>query len=133
MAKALVAIDAAKLNIRLHHGDAADLLSWLKPDFGRAGRSDLPRSMAEAPALETPFRAARKRRLDRRHSSRAGGEFRFVSDIADYAGWTLGRVTRSPCLHGPPSAPTIGASPGPDLTERVMRRKPSARAARHVI
>jgi len=95
MAKALVAIDAAKLrNIRLHHGDAADLLSWLKP--GSVARIDL---IYPDP---WPKRRHWKRRFVQHESVasiagilRADGEFRFVSDIADYAAWTLGRVTRS--------------------------------------
>ena len=52
--------------------------------------------MAEAAALEAPLRAGRERRGDRARSLRPGGEFRFATDIADYAAWTLTRLLRSP-------------------------------------
>ena len=49
MAKALAAIDAHALsNIRLHHGDAMELLDWL------------PRPVAETPPLEASFHARPK-------------------------------------------------------------------------
>ena len=101
--------------------------------FGRAGRSDLSRSMAEAPALETPFRAGRKRRRDRSAFFARAANFVSYRTLRTMppGRWAASRAHA--CLHGRPSAPTIGASPGPDLTERVMRRRPSARAARHVI
>ena len=66
MAKALAAIDERKLdNIRLHHGDATDLLAWLPAASLVAVRSALSRSVAEAAALEAALRAGRKRRGDR--------------------------------------------------------------------
>ena len=54
---------AAELsNIRLHHGDAIDLLDWLPAASAGARRSDLSRSVAETAALEAALRAGRKRR-----------------------------------------------------------------------
>jgi tRNA (guanine-N7-)-methyltransferase len=96
MAKALAAIEAHKLvNIRLHHGDTTDLLDWL-PAAGLA-RFDL---LYPDP---WPKRRHWKRRFVQDQSVaaiarivKAGGEFRFASDIPDYATWTLARLVRSP-------------------------------------
>jgi len=96
MAKALAAIDERKLeNIRLHHGDATDMLAWL-PDASLV-RFDL---LYPDP---WPKRRHWKRRFvqDRSVAAiarivRPGGEFRFASDISDYVAWTLMRLTRSP-------------------------------------
>jgi tRNA (guanine-N7-)-methyltransferase len=98
MAKALTAIEARKLaNIRLHHGDAADVLKWLPP--AALARVDL--------CYPDPWPKRRhwKRRFVQDASLveiarvlRPGGEFRFVTDIPDYAAWTLARALRSPDL-----------------------------------
>ena len=96
MAKALAAIDEHKLqNIRLHHGDATDMLAWL-PDAS-LNRFDL---LYPDP---WPKRRHWKRRFVQDKSVaaiarivRPGGEFRFASDIPDYVAWTLMRLTRSP-------------------------------------
>src|SRR5215467_13800025 len=96
MAKALAAIEARRLaNIRLHFGDAALLLNWLPP--ARLARVDL---IYPDP---WPKRRHWKRRFVQDHSVvalarivRPGGEFRFVSDIPDYAAWTLERLLRAP-------------------------------------
>ena len=96
MAKALAALAAQSLsNIRLHHGDATDVLAWLPPN-----------SLARVELLYPdpwPKRRHWKRRLVQDESVasmgrvlRPGGEFRFATDVADYASWTLGRVLRSP-------------------------------------
>lgn len=95
MAKALSAIGACRLdNVRLHHGDAADVLAWL-PSAALTG-VDL--------AYPDPWPKRRhwKRRFVQDASLaeiarvlRPGGEFRFVTDIADYAAWTLERGLRS--------------------------------------
>jgi tRNA (guanine-N7-)-methyltransferase len=96
MAKALAAIEARGLtNIRLHHGDAADLLAWLP-----AG------SLAKVYLLYPdpwPKRRHWKRRFVQERTIaeigrvlRPGGEFRFASDIDDYVAWTLMRVLRAP-------------------------------------
>jgi tRNA (guanine-N7-)-methyltransferase len=96
MAKALAAIDSHKLaNIRLHHGDATDVLPWLP--VASLARFDL---LYPDP---WPKRRHWKRRFVQDRSVaeiarivRPGGEFRFASDIADYAAWTLARLMRSP-------------------------------------
>ena len=98
MAKALSAIAARKLdNIRLHHGDAADVIKWLPP--AALARVDL--------VYPDPWPKRRhwKRRFVQDASLaaiarvlRPGGEFRFVTDIADYTAWTLERGLRSPEL-----------------------------------
>jgi tRNA (guanine-N7-)-methyltransferase len=95
IAKALAGIEEQKLtNVRLHFGDAAHLIDWL-PSGGLA-RVDL--------LYPDPWPKKRhwKRRFVQDASLpriarllRSGGEFRFVTDIADYAAWTLERVLRS--------------------------------------
>jgi tRNA (guanine-N7-)-methyltransferase len=96
MAKALAAIEARGLsNIRLSAGDAARVLEWMPP--GAFARVDL---LYPDP---WPKRRHWKRRFVQDDSLkqlarilRPGGEFRFATDIADYAAWTLARVLRSP-------------------------------------
>ena len=95
MAKALVAIDELGLaNIRLHHGDAVELLAWLPPHG--LSRVDL--------LYPDPW--PKRRHWKRRFVSDAnvpalarvlltGGEFRFATDWANYAEWTLLRLLRS--------------------------------------
>jgi len=96
MAKALALIEERKLdNIRLHHGDASELIAWLPP--ASLARVDL---IYPDP---WPKRRHWKRRFVQDESIaliarilRPGGEFRFATDIADYAAWTLLRLRRSP-------------------------------------
>ncbi len=98
MAKALAAInDRAVTNIRLHHGDATDVLRWL-PDAS-VTRFDL--------LYPDPWRKRRhwKRRFVQEASIaeiarivRPGGEFRFVTDWPDYAAWTLRVLNNSPAF-----------------------------------
>jgi tRNA (guanine-N7-)-methyltransferase len=96
MAKALASIEQLKLtNVRLHHGDAAELLAWLPP--ASLTRIDL------LYADPWPKRRHWKRRFVQddsvaalAHALRPGGQFRFATDIADYAAWTLVRLLRSP-------------------------------------
>jgi tRNA (guanine-N7-)-methyltransferase len=96
MAKALALIEARALaNIRLHLGDAVALIDWLPPT-----------SLAGVDLVYPdpwPKRRHWKRRFvqERTIAEMArilapGGEFRFVSDVPDYAAWTLARVLRSP-------------------------------------
>jgi tRNA (guanine-N7-)-methyltransferase len=95
IAKALAAIDAGTLgNIRLHHGDASELLAWL-PD-ARLSRIDL---LYPDP---WPKRRHWKRRFIQDESLKqlarilkSGGGLRFATDIADYAAFALARVQRS--------------------------------------
>ncbi len=95
MASALAAIEASGLrNIRLHHGDGADLLDWL-PDA----------SLARVELLY-PDPWPKKRHWKRRFVSDAtvaqlarvlvaNGTFRFASDIESYVEWTLLRLLRA--------------------------------------
>ncbi len=96
MAKALAQIQERGLtNIRLHHGDASELIAWL-PQASLA-RVDL---IYPDP---WPKRRHWKRRFVQAASIaeiarilRTGGEFRFVTDIPDYAAWTLRHLARAP-------------------------------------
>jgi tRNA (guanine-N7-)-methyltransferase len=95
MAKALAAIDSGKLqNIRLHFDDAVNLMAWL------------PQNSLTRIDLIHPDPWPKRRHWKRRFVQdamvsrlarilRPGGEFRFVTDIADYAAWTLQRLSRS--------------------------------------
>jgi tRNA (guanine-N7-)-methyltransferase len=95
MAKALAAIESGKLqNIRLHFDDAVNLMAWL------------PQSALARIDLIHPDPWPKRRHWKRRFVQdamvsrlarilRPGGEFRFVTDIADYAAWTLQRLLRS--------------------------------------
>jgi tRNA (guanine-N7-)-methyltransferase len=96
MAKALALIESRGLaNIRLHAGDATQLIAWLPA--AALARIDL---LYPDP---WPKRRHWKRRFvqDARIADLArilapGGEFRFASDIPDYVAWTLQRLLRSP-------------------------------------
>jgi tRNA (guanine-N7-)-methyltransferase len=95
MAKALALIDAEGLrNIRLHHGDATDLIRWL------------PRGTVAGVDLLYPDPWPKRRHWKRRFVQDASlaeigrivmpaGTFRFASDIATYVAWTLRRALRS--------------------------------------
>lgn len=92
MVKAVVGLTEKSLpNIRLHYGDAIDLLAWLPS--GSVARVDL---LYPDP---WPKRRHWKRRFvqtervpELARVLRPGGEFRFASDIPDYIAWTLSRV-----------------------------------------
>jgi tRNA (guanine-N7-)-methyltransferase len=95
MAKALAAIEAEGLcNIRLHFDDAMNLIAWL-PQSSLA-RIDLihpdpwPKRRHWKRRFVQDETVARLARILHR-----GGEFRFVTDVADYAAWTLLRLARS--------------------------------------
>ncbi|WP_395666829.1 tRNA (guanine(46)-N(7))-methyltransferase TrmB [Methylocella sp.] len=96
VAKALALIEARGLaNVRLHEGDARDLIEAL-PDRALDGVYLLYPD-------PWPKRRQRKRRflsdatLARlARAMRPGAELRFATDIDDNAGWTLARVLRSP-------------------------------------
>jgi tRNA (guanine-N7-)-methyltransferase len=94
MARALAAIEAKALtNIRLYQGDALDVIAWL------------PAASLACVDLIYPDPWPKRRHWKRRfvqNSSLAeiarilcpGGEFRFVTDVPDYAAWTLERALR---------------------------------------
>ena len=98
MAKALAQIEARHIaNIRLHFGDATDLVAWLPS--GSLSRIDL--------LYPDPWPKKRhwKRRFIQQASVaefarilRPGGEFRFATDWPDYAAWALQRLTASPAF-----------------------------------
>jgi tRNA (guanine-N7-)-methyltransferase len=95
MAKVLAAIDAHGLeNIRLHHGDATELIDWLPP------------AALDRVELLYPDPWPKRRHWKRRFVQdatvatiarilRPGGEFRFASDWADYTAWALERLLRA--------------------------------------
>jgi tRNA (guanine-N7-)-methyltransferase len=96
MAKALAGIDAEGLqNIRLHFDDALGVLAWL------------PEASLTRVDLIHPDPWPKRRHWKRRFIQdetvaqlarvlRPGGQLRFVTDIADYAAWTLVRLLRAP-------------------------------------
>lgn len=96
MAKILAKIEAARIdNIRLLAGGAAALLAWLPP--ASLARIDLihpdpwpKRRHWKRRFVQDATVAAMARVL------RAGGEFRFVSDIDSYTAWTLAHLWRAP-------------------------------------
>ena len=95
VAKLLAAISAEGLgNVRVFDRDATELLAALPA--GSLDRADL---LFPDP---WPKRRQRKRRFVSDENLKAlarvlrpGAEFRFATDIDDYAGWTLARVLRS--------------------------------------
>jgi tRNA (guanine-N7-)-methyltransferase len=95
MAKLLAAVQRDRLdNVRVWDRDATELLPRLPPD-------SLDRVYVLYPD-PWPKRRQRKRRLISdetlallARALRPGGEFRFATDIDDYAGWALARVLRS--------------------------------------
>jgi tRNA (guanine-N7-)-methyltransferase len=95
MAKALALIEAQRLdNIRLHFGDASDLIAWL-PSASLA-RIDLlypdpwPKRRHWKRRFVQDARIAELGRL-----LRPAAVFRFATDWPDYAAWTLERMLRS--------------------------------------
>jgi tRNA (guanine-N7-)-methyltransferase len=116
MAKALSAIEARQLgNVRLHFGDVTELLVWLPP--GSVDQIDL---LYPDP---WPKRRHWKRRFVQDDSIaqlarilRPGAEFRFATDIADYAAWTLLRVLRSPDFVWTAERADDWRKPWPDFT-----------------
>ncbi|MEP0325141.1 tRNA (guanosine(46)-N7)-methyltransferase TrmB, partial [Bauldia litoralis] len=89
MAKAVAAIDLAGLtNIRLHDGDAADLLDWLPP--ASLARVDLLYPDPWPKRRHWKRRFVNPDNLDRIARALAPGAlFRFASDIDTYVDWTL--------------------------------------------
>jgi tRNA (guanine-N7-)-methyltransferase len=98
MAKALTAIAArGHRNIRLHQGDAIEVIARL------------PQASLVRVDLIHPDPWPKRRHWKRRFVQddtvaaiarilRPRGEFRFVSDIPDYAAWTLVRLLRAPAF-----------------------------------
>jgi tRNA (guanine-N7-)-methyltransferase len=95
MAKALAAIETGALrNVRLHFDDAVSLINWL-PEASLA-RIDLIHPDPWPKRRHWKRRFVQDEMLTRlARILRPGGEFRFVTDVADYAAWTLLRLLRS--------------------------------------
>ena len=116
MAKALAGIQAEGLqNIRLHFDDALALIAWL-PDASLT-RIDL---IHPDP---WPKRRHWKRRFVQDETVgqlarilRPRGEFRFVTDIADYAAWTLQRLMRNPNFEWTAQCANDWRNPWPSFT-----------------
>jgi tRNA (guanine-N7-)-methyltransferase len=129
MAKALAGIDSAKLrNIRLHFDDAAGLIAWL------------PAASLACIELIHPDPWPKRRHWKRRFVQdatvtqlagmlRHGGEFRFVTDVADYAAWTLQRLLRSTELEWTAQCADDWRKPWPGFTGTRYHAK-AARAQR---
>jgi len=95
MAKALAAIESSDIKfIRLHFDDAVDVIAWL------------PENSLACIDLIHPDPWPKRRHWKRRFVQdamiarlarilRVGGELHFVTDVADYAAWTLQRLLRS--------------------------------------
>ncbi len=127
VAKIVARIDGEGLrNIRVHKGDAMDVLTRLPK--GCVDRVDL---LYPDP---WPKRRQRKRRFVSEESLaeiarvlKPGGEFRFASDIDDYVGWTLVRVLASPAFQwtAKTSADWLNPWPGYNSTryEQKARRE----------
>jgi tRNA (guanine-N7-)-methyltransferase len=96
MAKALALIEAESLaNIRLHFGDASDLLAWLPASS--LARIDLLYPDPWPKRRHWKRRFVQEARIaDLARVLRPGGIFRFATDWPDYAAWTLERLVRSP-------------------------------------
>ena len=123
MAKILAQIEAGNLaNIRLFAGDAAELLAWVPP--ASLMRIDLihpdpwpKRRHWKRRFVQDATVAAMARALT------PGGEFRFVSDIADYCAWTLAHLARSPDFAWTAERADDWRLPWPDYTMTRYGRK----------
>ncbi len=95
MAKALAAIESRDVrNVRLHFDDAAALIDWL-PDAS-VSRIDLIHPDPWPKRRHWKRRFVQDEMVTRlARILRPAGQFRFVSDVADYAAWTLQRFLRA--------------------------------------
>jgi tRNA (guanine-N7-)-methyltransferase len=123
MAKILALIEACDIgNIRLFAGDAVELLAWA-PDHS-----------LERIDLIHPDPWPKRRHWKRRFVQdatiatmarilKAGGEFRFVSDISDYCAWTLAHFSRSPDFVWMAERASDWREPWPNFTMTRYGRK----------
>jgi tRNA (guanine-N7-)-methyltransferase len=95
MAKALAAIEAEGLrNIRLHFGEAIGLIEWLP--VSSLARIDLIHPDPWPKRRHWKRRFVQDKMVEQlARILQPAGEFRFVTDIPDYAAWTLQRLMRS--------------------------------------
>jgi tRNA (guanine-N7-)-methyltransferase len=94
--KALAGIEQHALaNVRLHFGDASELIDWLPP--ASLSRIDLLYPDPWPKRRHWKRRFVQDEMLCRlARALRSGGEFRFATDIAGYADYALMRILRSP-------------------------------------
>jgi tRNA (guanine-N7-)-methyltransferase len=113
VAKLMAQIEAQNLpNIRVHPGDAGDLIDAL------------PAASLSGVCILYPDPWPKRRHRERRFVSdkmlarlarvmRPGSQLRFASDIDDYVGWTLARVLRSPDFLWPANSEADWRTPYP--------------------
>jgi tRNA (guanine-N7-)-methyltransferase len=123
MAKILALIETNNVgNIRLLAGDAFELLAWL------------PASSLSRIDLIHPDPWPKRRHWKRRfvqdatiaamtRALKAGGEFRFVSDIDDYCAWTLAHFARAQNFIWTAERAADWLAPWPDYTMTRYGRK----------
>jgi tRNA (guanine-N7-)-methyltransferase len=116
MAKLLAGLEGSDPgDIRLHHGDAVEVLDWLPPES--VARVDLlyPDPWPKRRHWKRRFVSAENLgRLAR--ALVPGGEFRFATDWDDYAAWTLAAVRRSPAFAWTAERPDDWRRPWPGWT-----------------
>ena len=135
MAKALAAIETQKLNnVRVHLGDAMPVLSWL-PSASLAGIDLIypdpwpKRRHWKRRFIQDDTIAAMARVL------RPGGLFRFASDSADYAAWTLLRFLAARDFVWTAERADDWRRPWPEFVETRYHRKGAreSRAATYLV
>jgi tRNA (guanine-N7-)-methyltransferase len=135
LAKILAQLDADPLaNVRLFAGDAAELLDWMPAASLR--RIDLihPDPWPKRRHWKRRFVQATTIRAMARALQR-GGEFRVVSDIDDYATWTLQHFARASDFAWTAERADDWRRPWPDFTHTRYGQKAQreGRAATHLI
>ncbi len=130
MSQALAGLnDAGSRNVRLHCGDAGDVIAALPPAC--LGRVFLfypdpwPKRGQRKRRFVSGDRLARLARL-----MRPGAELRFASDIDDYTGWTLARLLRSPDFRWTAACAADWQRPWPDWTATRYEAKALAQGRR---
>lgn len=113
VAKLLAAIDEEGLdNVRIHPGDARDLIDWL-PNASLS-RIDLlypdpwPKTRHHKRRFVSPDNLDAMARV-----LKPGCEFRFASDIDSYVAWTLFEVRRHPAFDWTANGPEDWRTPWP--------------------
>src|SRR5262249_21913520 len=131
-AKALSAIAAEGLgNIRLHHGDALDLIDWLAD------------ATLDGIDLLYPDPWPKRRHWKRRFISddrvgrlgrvlKPGGQLRFATDWPHYAEWTLVRFARSPFFRWTAECADDWRKPWPDFPGTRYEEKAEKQGRRPV-
>ncbi len=122
------AIPIAPANIRIHPGDARDLVAWLPA-------ASIARVFVLFPD-PWPKKRHHKRRLIAAPFARAlarvmasGAELRFASDVADYAEAAFEALAATGCFHCPPARP-LAWQERPDDWPETRYEKKARRAGR---